>query len=372
MRVLRISGRLQRPSGASPRESRTAGVFAAARRVAAERSSVELIALVATAATPIALFLDYRAHTDVIKSVVTYLPVGENEGRPAAYNQIWGSTQALWIAAAIGVLVVGGWRKFVDNAQLLLLVLALDVLLLATAVYDRIDSTTALTLGATMVPYIAMAAVVRHLDIRLPTVRDLAAAACVGGAGVVALTIAKQAAAGGLSERLGTFSFGPAPEAGVVLAPLLLLVPAMRAARWIKFGVAVCLGAGLLLTQARGALIATFAGTLVLVAAHRGKRLRLAAVTAVGIAAAVVLVFSARSSYSFTDRATDYRRANLEHHWHLFLDRPVLGHGISHGSISAVRAAHNTLLSIANAGGVDPAAVLDRSLDPASAGGGSR
>jgi hypothetical protein len=99
-------------------------------------------------------------------------------------------------------------------------------------------------------------------------------------------------------------------------------------------------------------LIAAFAGTLVLVAAQRGKRLRLAAVTAVGIAAAGVLVFTARSSYSFTDRATDYRRANLEHHWHLFLDRPLLGHGIADGSISAVRAAHNTLLSIANAGGL--------------------
>jgi hypothetical protein len=224
------------------------------------------------------------------------------------------------------------------------------VLLLATAVDGGIDSTTALTLGATMVPYIAMVAIIRHLDVRLPTVRDLATAACVGGAVVVALTIAKSVVAGRLSERLGAFAFGPAPEAGVVLAPLLLLVPAMRASRWIKLGAAVCLGAGLVLTQARGALIATFAGALVLIATQKSRRLRLAEVTAVGIAAAAALIFSSRT-YSFTDRATTYRRANLELHWHLFLDRPLLGHGIAFESISAVRAAHNTLLSIADAGG---------------------
>jgi hypothetical protein len=332
------------------RRPNTGAALALVRSVVDERSPVEVVALAATAATPVALFLDYRAHTDFAARSVIYAPVGENAGRPATYEQIFGLTQALWIGAAIAVLALGGWRKFVDNAQLLFLVLALAVLVVATAAYEQVDSTTVLTLGATMVAYIAMMGVIRHVDVRLPTTRDLVTTACAAGAAIVVLTAAKHALAHTLSQRLGVFAFGDGPETAVVLAPLLVLVPAMRVPRYVKFGTAVCLGAGLVLTQTRGASIAAVVGGVVLAATQKGRHFRIGALTAIGAAAAAYAVL-ARRSFSFSDVATTYRRENLQYHWDLFVQRPSFGHGISETSIDAVRAAHNTLLSIADAGG---------------------
>jgi hypothetical protein len=320
------------------------------RHALAARLPVELVALAATAATPFALFLDYRAHTDFVSWTVVYLPVGENAGRPAAYEQIFGLTQAVWLGAGLVVLAMAGWRKFVDNAQLLLLVLALDVLVVVTAAYAQVDSTTALTLGGTIVTYIAMIGVIRHVDVRLPTTQEMVTVTCAAAAVIVLLTIAKNTLGHTLSQRLDTFAFGPAPETAVVLAPLLVLVPAMRGSRSAKVGTALCLGAGLVLTQSRGALIAAVIGGALLVAMQQTTRVRIAGLTAIGAAAAAYAIFS-RRSYSFGDAATTYRRENLRHHWNLFLDRPFFGHGISDGSIDAVRAAHNTLLSVADAGG---------------------
>ena len=54
----------------------------AIRHALAGRTPVEMIALAAVGATPVALFLDYRAHTDFVARTVMYLPVGEDAGRP--------------------------------------------------------------------------------------------------------------------------------------------------------------------------------------------------------------------------------------------------------------------------------------------------
>ena len=265
---------------------RPAAILAAAKRQAAGRSPVELIALAAVAMTPVALFLDYRGHTDFVASTVVYLPVGEDAGRPVEYAQIWGLTQAVWLAAGAGVLMLGGGRRIVRNAQFVLLILVLAVLLAASAAHGGIDSTTVLTLGATVVPYIAMVAVVCHPLIRPRTARDLATLACLSGAGVVLLTVARKALEGALAQRLDTFAFGTAPETGVVLAPLLLLVPAMRVRPSLKLATAATLGVGLLLTQTRGAVIAAAVGAVVLVVAVGKRRLRLPTLCALGAAAA--------------------------------------------------------------------------------------
>ena len=337
------------PQALLPIRPRTAA-FAAVRRAAAGRSPVEFVALAAVAATPVVLFLDYRASTNFVAWRLMYIPIGEGGGRPAPYNQIWGLTQAMWLAAAVAVLFIGGWRTIVQNAQLVLLILALDVLLVASATNGGIDSTTVLNLGATLVPYVAMIAVVGHPLVTPRTARDLVTVACASGALVVVLTFAKKALAGALDQRLATFAFGPAPETGVVLAALLVLVPAMRVRRLLAIATAVGLAVGLVLTQTRGAFIAAIVGAVALIAMGQ-RRVRLLAFIALGTAAGLYVLFS-RRSLAFTDQASAYRRQNLDHHWQLFLDRPVLGHGISWESISAVRAAHNTLLSVADAGGL--------------------
>ena len=323
---------------------------AAVRSITARWTPVERVALAATVATPVVLFLDYRLNTDFVAEMVMYVPMGENAGRPAAYGQIVGLTQALWAVAALGVFLLAGWRKFVANAQLVVLILALDVLVAATALYGGVDSTTALTVGATLLSYIAMIAVLRHPDMRPSSLRDLTTVACVGGALVVALTIAKNALEGQLSQRLGTFAFGPAPETALVLAPLLLLVAAMRGGSAVKLATAASLGTGLVLTQTRGALIATLLGALALLAMNGKARSRVLPVGVVIAAAGAYAVFSQRSP--FTDQAVSYRWQNLEQHWGFFLERPLLGHGLSYESIGFVRAAHNTILAVANAGGV--------------------
>jgi hypothetical protein len=54
----------------------------------------------------------------------------------------------------------------------------------------------------------------------------------------------------------------------------------------------------------------------------------------------------------FTDLSSGYRRENLSYHWDLFIDRPLLGFGVSDTTLEFFQSAHNTLLGIANAAGV--------------------
>ena len=105
------------------------------------------------------------------------------------------------------------------------------MLIVVSALHGGVDSTTVLNICATLVPYIAMIAVLGHVVIRPRTARDLVTIACASGAVLVVLTIVKKALEGALGQRLQTFAFGAGPETGVVLAPLLLLVPAMSVKR---------------------------------------------------------------------------------------------------------------------------------------------
>jgi hypothetical protein len=308
----------------------------------------EVIALVALAGTPLALFADYRLGLPVADKLVTYRPFVEARGRPVTYHQILGVTQILWMVAAIASTACRprgiAWRTLPVVALTSLLVLIVAV----TQVRDGVDETTALTLSSTLLPLICIVVVTGHPILRCDARRDLITVFVATTAVVVIGTIGKDAVNGTLSERFDTFLFGSTTDTGIALAGCLVLVPASRAALPVRLACALASGVGLLLTQTRGAVLAAACGGIAFALMRR--RLRIVVGIAVAGALTAYLVLSDRS-LTFGDKATSFRRLNLEHHWDLFTGAPIFGYGVSEPSLNAIREAHNTLLAVANAAG---------------------
>ena len=213
-----------------------------------------------------------------------------------------------------------------------------------TELRGGVDSTTVLNLLATLAPVAAMVAVLGHPAIRPEVRRSATFITCAWAAAAVAVTILKHVAGSvPFTQRLDTFAFGTAPDTGEALAPLLLLVGVVSGSRIGRGATVAVLAGGLLLSQARGAILAFIAALAVI--SFGIPRLRLyAAAASAAMLGIFALAFS--RSLTFSDNATRFRGENLTRHWHLFLRKPVFGYGISAMSLDDLQAAHNSLLSI--------------------------
>jgi hypothetical protein len=152
-----------------------------------------------------------------------------------------------------------------------------------------------------------------------------------------------------LSDRFDLFLFGATTDTGAALALVLLLVVAVPLGRPAQAALGLILLAALLATRTRGALLGASAGAITIALLNR--RLRISVLGAAAASIALFVLLSDRPLASI-DQAISFRLDNLEHHGAEFLESPIIGHGISSEAADSFRAAHNTLLGIANAAGV--------------------
>lgn len=328
-----------------------------ARRVHALWQSTngpERLALVPIVLTPVALFLDYRVHLAPYDRLVTFLPILEAGGAPQHYHQLIGLTQILWLGCGLAALAGPSTRAGFQSLTVAALFSTVVVLLGSTAAQGGIDKTTGVLLTSSLLPMIAMAAILLNPHISPRWRRDLVLIAIAWTAAIVVLTIAKKAHAGTLHDRFTTFVFGAPTDTSLDLAAMLVLLPIVRPRLLAKLSLAGVLGVGLLLTQTRGGLVSAAAGGLVL--ALFLPRLR---VWILGGVVLVVVSFALASdrSLKFNDTSTNFRRANLAQHWHVFTSKPLFGWGLDESSLQKISGGNNALLGVADAGGA-VAAVL--------------
>lgn len=314
-----------------------------------ELNAGERIALGAILVTPFALYVDYRVGATLVDDLVEYRPIGESGGRVVSYHQLFGWTQVVWLTAGAVTFAARTTRPAFRAVPVVLAVGLLTLILGVTVARGGIDRTTVIALGATLVPLIAMVAVLASPVVRQEVRRVVVTIFVVECAAVVLLSLAKKAMEGTSGRRLEAFAFGPAPEMGLVLAAVLLLAFATVGPVTLRAALVGVTGMGLLLTETRGATLAAVAGGVTI--ALLLPRVRLWVVGGVGTLVLVFVLTTSRS-LSFSDLSTKYRRQNLAHHWDLFEQEPLWGYGVNASGIDAFRAAHAVSLEMANAAGI--------------------
>ncbi|MBA2372263.1 MAG: hypothetical protein H0V71_11545, partial [Chloroflexi bacterium] len=161
-----------------------------------ELNAGERIALAAMLATPFALYVDYRTGAALVEDLVQYQPIGEAAGRLVSYHQVFGWTQVVWLAAGAGIAAFRGTRDAFRSLPLVLLAALLALILGVTLALGGIDRTTVVALGATLLPLIAMTAVLTGPSLRQEIRRVLVTIFVSECAAIVALSFAKKALAG--------------------------------------------------------------------------------------------------------------------------------------------------------------------------------
>jgi len=223
-----------------------------------------------------------------------------------------------------------------------------------TAATSKVDNLTLASTFGVVLPLAMMASLSLHPTVRASTLCIAAWLVASGAAALTIATLAKNAATQHLGDRLGLAFFGPTTSTGPVLAALAVMVlailPTKRNARFFGMSVFVILVLGVAFTQSRGAAVALAAGLTV--SLLLGAKAQRRAAFLGGAIAVALLLFAPRSLFTAA-QATTFRGDSLSFHWHLFLQRPLLGYGVSKETLSAAAGAHNSLLAIANGiGGV--------------------
>lgn len=308
------------------------------------------LALASVAATPIALYVDYRLGFSVFAKTIAFRHLAEDGRRVVTYRQTVGATQVLWLTAGALALARRDTRRGFASAPAMILMLAILALLWTSEWQASIDWFTALAVVSTLLPIYAMVGVLCNPDLdRAVLVRCVGVFAAMTSV-VIAATAVHAYLAGQLGSRLGYFMFGSATDAAMALATLLPLSVTVGRGR-LRSATVVSVAVGLLLTQTRGAMAGAIVGIGVLMFFAPRFRIK-GGVMLVGAAAIFVLILNRPIPLLQADRAAQYRSVYLHAHWHYFVAHPLTGNGLSLSTSTYVEAAHNTILGIADAGGI--------------------
>jgi hypothetical protein len=332
--------------------ARTEGVGAWVRRALEYvnlRAGVSLdrVVILATVLTPFAVVLDSRLHGLPWQERVTTALFLEDAGRPVSFWETPGSA-FVWVLLGALILVLPRTRRGLFTAPTIVMLTYAVSILVASAVDGTFDRLTIEVFLAAGLPIVAMLGLSVHRETTFEGLRVAITALCSITAVLVAGTILKRTISGQLGERLDLATTGAATDTGAYLAALTVLAALLPIPTRLKAPLVMVLAAGLVLTQTRGAELAL--GAALLCAAALSSRVRW---WAVGLAAVVVagLVAGPRT-LSLFGASNAFRRASIEHHFLLMLERPSLGYGVSRSTLSEVAGAQDSLLGIANGAGV--------------------
>lgn len=161
------------------------------RRLGALRP-VERIALVSVTLTPPFLVLDYRGGFGFWTTTNAFHAFGYG-GALLSYTEVIGLTQVLWIAAALAAAFKSGARAGFRSPTVVALTALMLLLVGVTVTRGRLDVFAVHALLTTLVPMIAMCAVLCHPAIRRAVLRRCVLVLAIFTALVVAITLVKDA-----------------------------------------------------------------------------------------------------------------------------------------------------------------------------------